>query len=276
MMLALLVAIASACEGAGGRSLERPVVVVSVPPQAYFVRRLADDLVDVEVMVPPGASPHTYEPTMLQMRGVERASIYVKIGHPHFTFEKAWLNRLLETRADVTVVDCSADLPSQAEDPHVWVSPKAVRSMSPRIAQALIGRLPQERSRIEAAAADFLRDIDKLDAEIRGALAGVTKRRFYVYHPAWGYFAEEYGLDQVSIEIGAKEPDPRRIAEIIDRARSEAVRVIFVQPQFSRRSAEIIAAEIGGRVVPIDPLAYDWLSNLRSVAKAFGEALGKG
>jgi zinc transport system substrate-binding protein len=268
-----------------------PIVLVSVEPQAYFVERLAGELVEIVVLVPPGASPATHEPTMQQMQAVEQAALYVKVGHPGFPFERTWLDRLLGDRGDLPVVDCSAhvDLHAGGEhgstssdahdhghagDPHVWLSPVAVRAMVPDIAAALATIMPARRATIEASRDSLLADIDRLDADIRAVLAGVTQRRFYVFHPAWGRFAADYGLEQVAIETGGKEPDPHTLAELAEQARAEGVPVIFVQPQFSRRSAEVMAAEVGAHVVPLDPLARDWLDNLRRAAMALRGVLG--
>jgi zinc transport system substrate-binding protein len=250
----------------------RPTVAVSVPPQAYFVERLANGWVDIEVMIPPGASPHTHDPGISQVRAVGDATLYVMVGHPNFPFEGTWLERLLAQSRDIKIVDCSKGLQQREGDPHVWLSPKTVRSFVPRIAAALAEILPAHREEIEEREQAFLGEIDRLDADIRSSLAGAGKR-FYVFHPAWGYFARDYGLEQVPIEIDNKEPDPHQVAELIQRAREDHAGVIFVQPQFSKRSAELIAEEVGARVVAIDPLARDWEANLRQAATALGEGL---
>lgn len=250
----------------------RPIVAVSVPPQAYFVERLAGDLVRTEVMIPPGASPHSHDPGISQVRSVGDAALYVTVGHRAFPFERTWLDRLLAQNRDIRIVDCSAGLEQQRGDPHVWLSPRIVRSIVPRIAAALIDLLPGHGEEIRRREGDFLGEIDRLDADIRSSLPGGGKR-FYVFHPAWGSFAREYGLEQVPIEIDNKEPDPRQLAALIQRAREEKARILFVQPQFSKRSAELIAGEIGAKVVVVDPLARDWEANLRRAAAAFREGL---
>jgi zinc transport system substrate-binding protein len=258
----------------GDETARRPVVVVSVLPQAYFVERLAGERVQVEVMIPPGASPATYEPSMRQMQAVARASLYVKVGHPSFPFERAWLDRLLAGNEKVTLVDSSAGVPQLEGDPHVWLSPEAVRAMVRNIAAALLDDLPEHRREIEQRREALLRDIDVVDVEIRAALSSLKHRWFFVFHPAWGYFAREYDLEQVAIEQKGREPDARTLSALVARARAEGVRVIFAQPQFSTQSAEMVARAIGGRVVVIDPLARDWVVNMRRVAAAFREALG--
>jgi zinc transport system substrate-binding protein len=250
----------------------RPIVAVSVPPQAYFVERLAGDLVRTEVAIPPGASPHTHDPGISQVRAVGDAALYVMVGHPSFPFEHTRLDRLLAQNRDVRIIDCSEGVEQRQGDPHIWLSPRIVRSLVPRIAAALIDLLPAHAEEIRRREREFLGEINQLDADIRSALAGAG-RRFYVFHPAWGSFAAEYDLEQVSIEVDNKEPDPRQLAKLIQRAREEKARVIFAQPQFSKRSAELIADEVGARVVVVDPLAHDWETNLRQAAAAFREGL---
>ncbi|MGD8394875.1 MAG: zinc ABC transporter substrate-binding protein [Candidatus Eiseniibacteriota bacterium] len=275
LLVPALVAFGGCSAGNGDRpAAERPVVVVSVPPQAEFVERLAGASVELVVLIPPGASPATYEPTMRQLAAMDRAALYVKVGHPGFPFERTWLDRLLEGHDDLVVFDCSAHVGQQAADPHIWVSPPAMRAMVPHLAATLARLLPSERDAIAEREAALLAGIDALDADIRAALAGLEHRRFYVFHPAWGAFAAAYGLEQVSIEHDHKEPNAHQLTGLLERARADGVRVVFVQPQFSRRSAEVVAGEIGARVVSIDPLARDWAENLRRVTAALVEALG--
>lgn len=249
--------------------------VVSVLPQAYFVDKLAGGLVKVEVMIPPGASPHSYEPSMAQMTSVSRADLYVEVGHPHFAFEQAWLNKLLAGRADLLVVDASAHVERKEEDPHVWVAPSNVRAMARDIAAALDELLPQQHDTLQANLDRCLAEIDMVDTDIRQTLSGVEGRKFYVFHPAWGYFADEYHLQQVAIEHEGKEPDPKELATVIEHARADGTTVIFAQPQFDPASANAIAQEIGARVDVIDPLAYDWSGNLREVARKLAAAMSR-
>jgi zinc transport system substrate-binding protein len=253
----------------------RPVVVATVLPLGHFVRKVAGDLVSVEVLIPPGASPATYEPTIRQMAALQDASLLVKVGHPHFPFERAWLDRLLEDRRDLKVVSGAQGLPLSGEDPHVWVSPANVRKMTESIARALVEMLPEHREDVETRRDAFLEEIATLDRELRSSLGPYRGRKFLVFHPAWGHFAEAYGIRQISIEHEEKEPGPKELAHLVELARQESVRVVFIQPQFNRASAELVAGEIGARVVVVDPLAPDWADNLRNVAHAFREAFDK-
>jgi zinc transport system substrate-binding protein len=229
-------------------------------------------MVDVEVMIPPGSNPGTFEPTVVQVKAISRASVYVKVGHPNFAFESAWLERLIAENPQIRVVDASSGLARREGDPHVWVSPGCVRKMATNIAASLSELLPQRHEKLQSNLRRLLGEIEELDIELRRTLEPFRGSRFYVFHPAWGYFADEYGLEQVAVEQGSKEPTPSELAGLIRRARSDGVRVVFVQPQFSRESAAVVAEEIGGVVVPLDPLAKDWLANLREVSRRLREA----
>jgi zinc transport system substrate-binding protein len=271
--LAILSTLLFGCTRPAAESPEIPVVVVSILPLAYVVERIAGDSVRIEVMIPPGASPHAYEPTMEQMRALERARMLVQVGHPDLTFERRWADRLVGDRPGLIVVSCSDGVAPLADDPHVWLSPAAVRSMLGRVQSALTVLLPGEGRRFEEGRLRLEADIDRLDAEIRDLLAPHRGRAFWVFHPAWGYFARDYGLRQEAVEMGHKEPDAKRLGDVIAAARLEGVRRIFANPQSSQRMAELVASEVGAEVVAIDPLARDWLDNLSRVAREIAGAL---
>ncbi len=269
--LAVTAFVLAALLACSAESVRRPAVVVSVLPQAWLVERLAGDLVTVEVMIPPGASHATYEPTMAQMRAVSRAGLYVKVGHPAFPFERAWLDRLLRENSVLLVVDASANIPQHPGDPHIWTSPDAMRQMASTVGNALADLLPDRRDELERNRTALIEEIATLDQELRRTLAGAEGRSFLVFHPAWGYFAEHYGLRQVAIEERGKEPGPLRLARLIEWARQEKVRAVLVQPQFSHMSAELIAREIGAELVTVDPLSRDWPASLRGAARAIAD-----
>jgi zinc transport system substrate-binding protein len=253
----------------------RPIVVVSVPPQASFVERIAGDLVELDVMIPPAASHASYEPTLRQMKAVSRASVYVKVGHPSFSFERAWLDRLLGESPGLRVIDGSAGIERKAGDPHVWVSPRSVRRMARNIAAGMAQELPEHRATFEANLRSFLEEVDRVDADLRSVLKSRRVRALLVFHPAWGYLAEDYGLEQLAIEEEGKEPSPGRLAQLIARARSEGLRVVLVQPQFSPAAAELVAQEIGATVVSVDPFARDWLGSMRTLIAALHSGGGR-
>lgn len=244
-----------------------PLVLVSVAPQAEFVRRLAGERVEVEVMIPPGATPETYEPTIEQLLQVQDAALYVKLGHPRFPFERTWLDSLLDDRPDLPVANASEGLEPSAVDPHLWLSPRHARRMAANTAAALVRLLPDERAAIERNLKQLEAEIVALDRELREMLGAFRGASFLVLHPAWTYLAQEYGLEQLSIERDGKEPDAHALAALIERARAERIEVVFAAPQLDPSGAEVVADAIGGRVERLDPLAEDWEESLRNAAR---------
>jgi len=251
-------------------------VFVSILPQKYLVERIAGESVHVSVMVGPGASPATYEPTPRQMALLSEARIYFRIGVP---FENAWIERLANLNREMDIVHTSEAVMTRdleghtGRDPHVWTSPLLTGHIARTMADALVAALPGRRSEFERNYARLASDLAQLDAEIREIFGPVKRRKFMVFHPSWGYFADSYGLEQVAIEEDGSEPAASRLAAIIESAEREDIRVIFVQKHFSRRNAETVAREIGAKVVVVDPLAEDYISNLRSLAVLFAEAM---
>ena len=162
-----------------------------------------------------------------------------------------------------------------ALDPHIWLSPVLAKTMAGNICEGLSSVDPAHRKVYETNLKGLLRDIDVLDGRMRTILEQLpaNKRIFMVFHPSWGYFAKEYGLEQIPIEAGGKEPSPRDLAKIVTKGREKGIDVVFVQPQFSDRSAKVIAAEMGAKVVPLNPLAADWADNMLRAAEAFRKAL---
>jgi len=281
-------------------------VFVSISPQKYVVERIGGQLVHVSVMIPPGASPHVYEPKPAQMRTLSQANIYFAIG---VEFEKALLPKLSALHPGLQIVRTDAgiekmpmipyhhhdhgqghdhdehdhghahgsdhghdDHPQEGLDNHVWLAPELVRVQAGHILSALTELDAEHAPVYEANYSAFLQDLDALDAAIQQALEGNTGSAFMVFHPAWGYFARQYGLEQIPVEIEGKEPRAQDLQQLIDRAVEEEIRVVFVSPQFSTRSAEIIASAIKGRIVAIDPLAENWMDNMLTVAREFNEA----
>lgn len=288
-LLVLLLMLAGCRTGAPADGDSTVRVGVSIGPQAYFVQRLGGERVTVTVLVPPGADAHTYEPKPDQLKALSQAKIYFRIG---LEFESAWLDRLTSGRS-LRVVDTTqgiALLP-MAEghghdeesdehdeglfDPHIWLSPSLVKVQAQTIHAALVEADPSHRAQYDQNLQAFLSELDALDAEIRQALSGLTSRRFMVFHPSWGYFAHDYDLEMLTIEVGGQEPSAQALAALISEAKEEGIRVVFAQPSLSTRTAETIAREIGGRVLLIDPLAEDWADNLRRVAQTLAEALGE-
>ncbi|MDY6851451.1 MAG: zinc ABC transporter substrate-binding protein [Thermodesulfobacteriota bacterium] len=258
---------------------------VSIPPQSYFVERLCRDRVKVLVMVRPGESPATYEPTPKQMAKLGRTRVYFRIGVP---FENVFLPKLKRNYPDLLIVDTRRGIKLRAMagggedrhehgraglDPHIWMSPRLVGIQAVTICGELKRLDPNHANEFEANLKAFQADLNAMDARITRVLAPLKGRTLFVFHPAYGYFAEAYGLKQKAIELEGKEPGPKSLIRIINQAKQEGGRVIFVQPQFSRQSAKTIAEAIGGAVIPLDPLAKDYLKNLGEMADRIAAAL---
>jgi zinc transport system substrate-binding protein len=259
---------------------------VSIEPQAYFVNRIAEDRVTVHVMVGPGQSPATYEPSPKQLARLAASRAYFSIGAP---FEASLLGRVQRNFKDVEIIDTRAGItPISTEgnggkghvhhdavlDPHVWLSPGLAKTVAVNIRDALARMMPSSSDVLRVNCDALTAELDALDAEIAAMLANHAGKAFYVFHPSYGYFAREYGLEQVAVEINGAAPGPRHLAEIIERAKADGVSTLFVQPQFSRKSAETIAAATGAAVVELDPLAYDYMENLRDIARKIAVSLG--
>jgi zinc transport system substrate-binding protein len=275
--------------GGHAQAGKKLAVFVSIPPQKYFLQQIGRQRVDVQVMVQPGASPATYEPKPRQMAAISRTHIYFAIGVP---FEKIWLKKIAAANPDMQVVHTDQGIqkiPMAANyaeseqhreknqpgefDPHIWLSPSLVMIQARTILNALVEIDPDHRAVYETNTKVFLSKLEALDADFKNMFAGKQGFEFLVFHPSWGYFARSYGLQQVPIEIEGKDPKPAQLKALIEHAKEKHINVIFVQPQFSSRSAELVANEIGGHVIFADPLASDWSGNLREVAQKFKVAL---
>jgi zinc transport system substrate-binding protein len=270
-------------------------VAVSILPQKYFVEKIGGNLVDVEVMVPPGATPEQYEPKPKQMLALGRSRIYFACGVP---FEKIWLAKLVSANTKIVVIHTEKDIAKRAieahshhdegvrpegagheeeiEDPHLWLSPPLVVSQARAIFEALAANDPQNRPSYETNYKSFISELVDLDLYISRLFASTAKPGcFMVFHPAWGYFADAYGLKQVPVEVEGKEPKARELDEFIRHARELGVKAIFVQPQYSPRTAQTVADAVGGKLVEADDLAPDWDKNIRQVAEQIAAALGR-
>ena len=278
---------------------------VSILPMRYFVEQIAGGRVDVHVLVGPGQSPETYEPLPRQVIELSQADLFFRIGVP---VEQVLIDRIRENNPDLSIIDLREgielqpmetfeelvspeDIPAPVDvtdtlvseapeshhhdglDPHIWTSPRLVKIQAETIYRALAEMDPANREEYRRNLEAFTGELDRLSADIAARFDGVEQRKFMVFHPAWGYFAREFGLLQLPVEIEGKEPSPRELASIIDISRREGIRTIFVQPQLTGPSAPAIAESIGGTVVVIDPLAADYPTNLRAVAELLRTAM---
>jgi len=262
-------------------------IFVSIVPQKYFVQQIGKERVHVQAMAQPGASPATYEPRPKQMAALAKTKIYYAIGVP---FEKVWLQKIAAANPNMMVIPTDegvqkipmegrhhhkkdADHRHGILDPHIWTSPPLVKMQARHILNALVEIDPEHKPFYMAGYEAFIKKLEAIDTEFKSIFSGKRGTEFMVFHPAWSYFAQAYGLKQIPIEIEGKKPKPAQLQELIENARERRIKVIFVQPQFSVKSAQTVAKAIGGQVVFADPLALNWEDNLRKLAAKFKAAL---
>lgn len=263
-------------------------VFVSILPQQFFVQQIGRERVEVRVMVQPGENPALYEPKPKQMAALSKAEIYFSIGVP---FEKTWMRKIAAANPDMLVVQTDRGIQkipmhthhhgeedehhheSDLADPHIWLSPPLVKIQSHTILKALQEVDPGNRLFYEANYNAFIEALSALDDALKTIFKDRQGFQFMVFHPSWGYFAHTYGLKQVPVEIEGKKPKPSQLKRLIEHARAKGIRVIFVQSQFSTKSARVVADGIGGSIVVADPLARNWLQNLLEVAEMIKSSL---
>lgn len=272
----------------------KPEISVSIAPQKYFLEKIAKDKFDINVMVKAGSSPHTYEPKTSQMKSLSNSKIYFYTG---IEFEKAWLDKFKKSAPNTIFVDSSAGIErmGMAEhsheeeskatnhkdekhndhedehdheglDPHVWLDPVLVKIQAKNIYEALVSIDELNKEFYTKNYEEFLKELDSLDAKIEEILKPYEHKPFMVFHPSWGYFAKRYDLEQISIEVQGKEPKPNELVELVKDAKKHNIKIIFVSPQFSQKSAKTIAQNIGGNVVAIDSLSENWEIDLLKAA----------
>ena len=261
-------------------------IFVSILPQKYFAQKIGGNMVDVYVMVRPGQNPHSYEPTPKQMVELSDTSLYYAIG---VNFEQVWLDRMavqnpgmkiIRTQQGINLREIEKHSHSghngeehgeESLDPHIWLDPNLAVIQGRNMAEGLISILPDRKGEIETNLNEFIGEMTALDSSIKAEFKDIKHKTFIVFHPTWGYFADRYGLEQVSIEQEGKEPSAKHLAEIIKLAEKKDIKVVFVQEQFSKTYAQSIADEIGAKVISFDPLAEDYANNLLKVAKKMAE-----
>lgn len=290
----------TAGQGAEVSGTDEPIIVaVSIVPQAEFVEKVGGDKVETVVIVPSGADPHTYEPSPKEVQEISKARMLVTVG-VGMPFEESWIDHFESMDSGTLIVNSSqgielreleehhhegeegehdeeledgheneSDEEHEELDPHIWTSPANAKIMVEEIYEGLVEIDPENETYYAQNRDAYLEELDALDARIREKLEGKEEKSFMVYHPSWGYFAADYGLTMIPVEIEGKEPSAQDLAGLVDLAKEKNVKVIFVQTQFSTRSAEVLAQEIGGEVVAVDPLAKDYIANMDNVSDAF-------
>ena len=276
------------------QAAEKLNVFVSILPQKYFVESIGKGLTNTTVIVDPGRSPADYEPSPSQMVMMSDADIYFAVG---VAFESTWLQKFSEINHDMKVVHTDTGIEKKpinryetletkqdhqhhkhhthtTLDPHIWLSPPLAKIQAEHILNGLISIDPTNRKQYIDNYIIFLSLIDHLDKELEALFSKNTQqKKFLVFHPSWGYFADAYGLTQISIEIEGKTPKARELKNLIEFSILHHIQLIFVQPQFSVKQAEIIANEINGQIIYADPLAENWEKNIKAVAMSIKQAL---
>lgn len=266
--------------------------IVSILPVKFFVDKIGREYVNAHVLIPPGTNPTTYDPKPKDIIYIKKSEVYFNIGVP---FEKIWTKKIKNMNPNLKIIELYKDVKripmanrykdtkfnkiytsKDFLDPHIWLSPTYVRFILLEIRDFFIQKDRKNKNYYLHNYFDFIKQIDKLESNLIVLFSNVKTRYFLVFHPSWGYFARDFGLIQVPIELEGKEPSFREILSLISFARKKQIKVVFVQPQFSKRIAKIIASKLNGRIEEIDPLAYNWIDNLRTVGIKISESLIRG
>jgi len=257
-------------------SQEKPIIAVSIVPEQTFVNAVCGDLVQVVTLIPPGSSPENYEPTPQEIEAFNDAAIYFSIGVPT---EKT---NILPNAGDVKVISLQDEVAAVYEDrefasgerdPHIWLSPKRVKVMVEVIAREM-GELDQaNKSTYNKNAETYIAQLDELDQQIKDSLEGVQSKKFIVYHPAFGYIADDYGIEMYALEEEGKEATAIHLQDMIDLAKEENIKVIFYQEEMDSSQSASFAEEIEGKTIQLSPLAEDYIDNLKNMAKTMAETM---
>jgi zinc transport system substrate-binding protein len=272
LLLTLLLPLCS-CEKRGERKVERPTVLVSVPPYAFFVKKIAEDTVTVETLVPVGANPHVYESTPREVQRHHNAALWVYLGEsfdqkvrPFFTN-----TQILDVTEGISLLPLDGHTHchhhDDGKDLHIWLSPKLAKIQAEKIAAALITLLPEEKARFAANLQQLLNELDTLDQNIATLLDSMSNQAILVSHPAFGYFCEDYHLTQLSIEMEGKDPLPQHVTQVLAEAKRYALQSVLLEPQYSNKGAELIAQALNLPTHMVDPYAENYAENLLMIAK---------
>jgi zinc transport system substrate-binding protein len=260
---------------------KRATITVSILPQKTFVQKISGDDFDVQLLIPPGASPATYTILPSQIRDIIRSKVWFRIGH--IEFEHSWGEKIRQANPQMKVVDLSEGLDliksehdhgiesGAGIDPHIWMSPALVKQFTHKIVEALVSLNPGREELYKANYLKFIKEIEQTDAYIKNALSDYQGREFIIFHPSLSYYAREYGLEQYSLEAGGKEPSPQHMAEIMSLAKRKNIRVIYIQSEFDRENARVFAEETGGKIVEVWPLNPDWADNMIKITNVLIE-----
>lgn len=252
------------------------LVSVSILPQKYFVDQISGGLVQVNVLVPPGADPHEYSVLPSQMRALSHSKVWLQVGL--LGFEEAWESQIADINKNLKLVNCSKGVDLLADndqgeehgsgaDPHIWLAPDDAKIVARNTFGALKNAFPEDSASFRKNYTRFVSGIDSLSVQVGQKLSGLKNRSFLIFHPTLGYFARQYHLDQIPIALEGKEPSPRHMKDLVDLAREKGIHTIFIQKEFDTENAVQLSREINGEVVVIDPLNYNWKNEMMQIAQ---------
>lgn len=247
-------------------------VFVSIQPIAYFVNRIAVNLVNIETLVGPGQNHESFSPNSKQISKLSQAQIFFRIG---LQFEETLIPKILQINPKIIIKDLRENIKLINNDPHIWLSPLLVIEQAKTIKNTFITLFPNNSEIFETNCSKFIEELKTLNERLLKSFVPYKGMDLFVFHPAFSYFANDYGLNQVAVELNGKEPPARMLARLIDLAKSRNVKIIFYEPQFSKKTVTALANEIGAQTVSIDPMVYDYINNLNSVAEQIQNALNK-
>lgn len=290
MIRPILILIAVLCSfAAPSAAATSKIVLVSVAPHKFFVERIAGGTLTVDLLVPAGASSHTFEPTPKQVLNASRADLWFQMGEG---FEPRAAKALRSFKPEMQLIDlrigvdlivglpgeaaCSCHAHRDAADPHFWLSAREAKKQAVTIARALSQRYPEHCETYENNLKNFHSELDDLDKEISALLNFASKRTIMVSHPAYAYFCRDYRLKQLSVEFEGKDPTPQQLTRILQQAKSDHIDKIFIQMQYNNKGAKLIASTIGASIVTLDPYAENFMGSMREIAAQFAQSLGVG
>jgi len=271
-------------------------VAVSIPPMQEWVNRLAGDRVAVTLILPPGSSPHAFEPSPRQLVELGKAQVWFSIG---VDFEYSLKPKVRAMYPKLEVVDVTKNVQFRALGPqeqeegshsdkeninpalsnrdlHTWLGYGQAKAEIAVIRDTLVAKDPEGAALYKANYEKYMKEIDAVFTSLKARLAPLSGSKVFVYHPAFGYFLDTFNIAQVAVELGGKEPTQKELVALVDLAKKEKAKVVFTQAQFSESAAKAVAGAIGAVVIPIDPLAADWLANLSRLGEAMLKALPGG
>lgn len=260
-----------------GEREEHHTITVSIAPQKYFAEALLPGGYNVNVMVPPGASPATYEPTPRQLRQLSHSAAYVRIGE--IEFEQVWMNKIKSNNPSLKIVRADEGVTfikeGNEKDPHIWTSPVLAKTMASNMFQAFQKTFPEDSAIIRKNHEQLQKTIDSTHQVIRKQLQPHQGKAFIIYHPALSYFARDYNLEQIAIEHHGKEPSAHDMEHLMEHGKEMQASTVFIQKQFDQRSARTIAEELSAEVVTINPLSDDWSRAMTDIAEKIAESFKK-